>query len=313
MAAMRVGMEIGNGRISMGVMDEHGSILSRRIFSGTGANSAERFADTLCDHLEDMLLKRGLMPAEVEHIGIGVAGVVDPRRGVVEYAPAMFGAYETQLAKLVEERVGVLPTIVREGWAAAYAELCFGKAEPEADLLCVTLGRSIGCGVVLGGKLYAGAMGTAGELAHMSVERNGRACPCGGYGCLERYISGTALLEQAKERFPAKLPVEKASWRDVLTLAGAGDAEATALIADGVDRLAFALANAIDLLGVRTVVMGGVLSEYPALIIDPLQTKVPAYGHPFWATRHTIDIRQAALGGDAAMVGAAFLTPESIR
>jgi len=312
MAAVRVGMEIGDGRVSMGVMDEHGSILSRRVFSCSGIQSAERFTDTLCDHLEDMLLKRGLMPMDAEHIGIGVAGVVDSHRGIVEYAPPMFGTQDIKLAKLVEERIGVLPTIVRDSWAAAYAEQYFGKVQEDADFLCVTLGRGIGCGIVLGGRLYTGAMHTAGELGHMSVEWDGRACYCGGHGCLERYLSGAALLKQAKERFPAKLPAEKASWRDVLALAGEGDAEALALVSDGVDKLAFALANVIDLLGVYTVVIGGSLSEYPALVIDPLQTKLPVYGHPSWANCNTINIRQALLGGDAAMVGAAFLTAESI-
>lgn len=313
MATVRVGMEIGDHRVSMGIVDEHGSILSRRVFSGNGVNSPERFTETLCDHLEDMLLKHGLLPGDVEHIGLGVAGVVDISRGVVEYSPAMFGEREVALAKLVEERVGVLPTVARTDWAAASAEMRFGLTRRLDDFLCVTLGKTVGCAVVLGGKIYPGAMRTAGELGHMIVEPEGRACPCGQRGCLDRYIGSGALVELARERFPERLPAERVSVRDVFALAEGGDADALSLIGAGVDRLAFALANAVNLLGMDTIVLAGVLSEQQALVIDPLRQKLPAYGHPSWAKRRAVTVRQAALGGDSAMVGAAFITEAELR
>ena len=88
MAAYRVGVEISGNRVSMAMVDGQGTVLCRRVFSGH-AMGAEQIVETLCDHLEDLLLKRGLQPTDVERIGIGVCGCADETRGVVRSAPAL--------------------------------------------------------------------------------------------------------------------------------------------------------------------------------------------------------------------------------
>ena len=72
-------------------------------------------------------------------------------------------------------------------------------------MMCVTIGTGIGCGVVLGGRVFGGAMHTAGELGHTPIIWQGRPCSCGRRGCLEAYTSGNAIWSQAIERFPEKL------------------------------------------------------------------------------------------------------------
>lgn len=112
MAAYRVGVEISGNRVSMAMVDGQGTVLCRRVFSGH-AMGAEQIVETLCDHLEDLLLKRGLQPTDVERIGIGVCGCADETRGVVRSAPALLHVRDVPLAQLVEGRIGVAPSILR--------------------------------------------------------------------------------------------------------------------------------------------------------------------------------------------------------
>ena len=163
------------------------------------------------------------------------------------------------------------------------------------------------------GWVFSGAMHTAGEIGHTPIVWQGRPCACGQHGCLERYASGTAILEQALERFPEKLENLPRKAESVFQLAYAGDGDALALIAACADWLAYGLSLAIDLLAVDTVVLSGGVSAHRALLIDPLEARKRAYAYPPWAKNKRLSVLQAVLGAEAPMVGAAFLTPEMIR
>ena len=81
----------------------------------------------------------------------------------------------------------------------AMGEMHAGVARSVGDFLCVKIGTGIGCGIVVGGEVYRGATGSAGDIGHIQVEPDGRACACGNGGCLEAHFSGAALARDAEE------------------------------------------------------------------------------------------------------------------
>ena len=300
MAAYRVGVEIGVNRAGMCVVDGQGSILCRRVFGATSVDNAERFTDTLCDHLEDLLLKRGLQPGDVKHIGIAVAGGALLAHGERICAPEVFGGQAVALRSLVEGRVGVNPTVLGDARAAALAELWAGH--DAVDFLCLTLSRKVGVALVRGGQPAAiepaaacGATGDAGEDA-LPVEMA---------DALTRALGSHVVAELAHKRFPHKLPVEKVAARDVIALAQDGDAEAAALLAERVAAFADAVMPLCARYGVQTVVLAGSLCTHQQALIDPLNVQLAALAQAGSMGGAPV-ARQATYGGDAVMVGAAL-------
>jgi len=314
MTGYRVGVDVGGTKVALGLLDSDGNILRRDVIATPPvAEGGGAFVDSVCKAIRNMLQLGGVEISQVDGFGVGIPGTADWKNGAALYCPNLFGAVIIPLADLFERRLGIRPSVVQDSWAAAYAEYRFGGGQTTPDMLCVTVGTGVGCGVILEGKVFGGALGTAGELGHVPVVYKGRPCACGRLGCLERYVSGTAIFTQAMERFPDKLRGMPEKAETVFALAYAGDGDALALITECADMLAYGLSLAIDLLAVDTVVVSGGVSAHKALLIDPLEAKIRAYAYPPWAQNKRLKVLPAVLGSEAPMVGAAFLTAESIR
>ena len=311
-AQYRIGIDIGGTKVNAGIVAQDGSVLRKCTFPSGGAQQPRAFVRQIAASVEAMLAEEGIDLTQVEHIGVGIPGTADYRRGMVEYSCNLFGENPVPLAEYFRELWNRDVTVVQDSWAAAYAEYRFGHQQQHADMLCVTVGTGIGCNVISGGKVFSGAMHTAGEIGHTPIVWQGRPCACGKRGCLERYASGTAILEQAMERFPDKLRDLPAKAESVFQLAYAGDGEALQLIAECVDKLAYGLAIMIDILSTDMVVISGGISAHEELLIAPLQEKILDYGYAPWARKRLVRVSRARLGSDAPMIGAAFLTQEEI-
>jgi predicted NBD/HSP70 family sugar kinase len=282
----------------MGVVDGQGAILCRRVFGATSVNNAERFTDTLCDHLEDLLLKRGLMPTDVRRIGIAVAGGSLMARDGDICAPEVFGGQAVPLRALVEGRVGVNPSVLGDARAAAIAELWHTRAQ--GDFLCVTLGRSVGVALVRGGTLQAAEL-----AATCGAQAEGDLLPQAMTDALTKAIGSHAIAHRARLRFPHKLPAERLSARDVFTLAEQRDADALALLAESVEAFAAALLPVCAHMGVPAVVLAGALCAYQPSLVEPLNLQLAALARAGGQAEAPV-ARQAVCGGDAVMVGAAL-------
>ena len=309
---LRIGIDIGGTKVNAGLVGENGEILRKESFPSAGARQPAAFVDEVVQRVVAMLAAQGATLKDVTHIGVGIPGTADYTRGVVEYSCNLFGEAEVPLSDLFATRWGRSVTVVQDSWAAAYAEYRFGSQRAHENMLCLTVGTGIGCGVISGGKVFSGAMHTAGEIGHTPIVWQGRPCACGKRGCLERYASGTAIWEQAMERFPDKLHDLPPKAESVFVLAYAGDGEALRLIAECVDKLAYGIALMIDILSTDTVLISGGICAHKGLFIDPLQEKILGYGYPPWARKRQVRVYQASLGSDAPMVGAAFLTAADI-
>ncbi|MCE5343602.1 MAG: ROK family protein [Eubacteriales bacterium] len=313
MTRYRVGIDIGGTKVELGLLTGDGRILQSNVIPTPSlTEGTDAFVKSICGAFHTLLTQSGVVPSQIEGFGVGVPGTADWKKGIVRYCPNLFGAVQLPMADMFERQLGIRPFIMQDSWAAAYAEYEFGRKKQTPNMLCVTVGTGIGCGVILNGQVFGGALGTAGELGHVPIVFEGRPCSCGRRGCLERYVSGTAIFTQAMERFPEKLRGLPPKTESVFTLAYAGERDALALIAECVDKLAYGLSLAIDLLAVDTVVISGGVSAHKALLIDPLEEKIRTYAYPPWAKSDRLQVLQAALGSEAPMVGAAFLTEDQI-
>ncbi|MEV6626074.1 ROK family protein, partial [Amycolatopsis sp. NPDC051114] len=184
-------MDVGGTSIRAGVVDERGSLLdTARVATPSEEGALE---DAIAGVVEDLRNRH-----EVAGVGLAVAGFVARDRRSVMFAPhlAWRGA---PVADRIEKRVGLPVLLEHDVNSAIVGEHRFGAARGAQVAALVALGTGIGAGLLLDGKLFRGAYGVAPELGHLTVVRGGRPCPCGKYGCWERYCSGTALASTAVE------------------------------------------------------------------------------------------------------------------
>src|SRR5579859_666385 len=130
-------------------------------------------------------------------IGIGIPGIFDYRRQTVVLAEHLEWA-NVELVKLIRERTGLSAYVVNRANAAALGEKWYGAGRGRDDLVFITIGAGIKAGIVIGGELYWGSNGSAGEIGHMTVTPDGPPCLCGKRGCLEALASVNAILERVR-------------------------------------------------------------------------------------------------------------------
>lgn len=308
---MRISVDIGGTKTMIGLIDEAGVILDRRRIASKDYSSPKALVSAVSAEATELLGAHGLRPCDICHFGVGVPGTADWENGIVLYSPNLMGE-NVPLADYLEEALGMRPTIVQDSWAGAYAEYLFGQKKAYQDMMCITLGTGIGCGIIRSGRVFSGAMRTAGEIGHVSIDPHGRLCSCGRRGCLETYASGTGIYMLAAERFGEDMAGLPQNAETVFAMARQGHPKARELLGESSDRLAFGIAALIDIFSCADIFISGGLAGYEEYFVTPLSEKIRAYGYPGWSRRFAPFVRRAALGYDAPFIGAAFLSAGQI-
>ncbi|RKN18089.1 ROK family protein [Micromonospora musae] len=237
---------------------------------------------------------------------LGVPGLVDDA-GTVRLAPNLGWRdvpVPTLLAGLppLTERVDGVPLIVVDNEAnlSALGEL-HADTDGPSSFLHISGEVGIGAGIVLDGDLFRGARGWSGEIGHIPVHSQGRSCRCGGRGCLEQYAGQEAILAAAGlDR--ADLPADTAPLR-LAELATAGSADALGALHEAGTALGIAVASVVNLLDLDTVVLGGGYAPLTPWLRPPVLDEISR--RVLTAAWSPVTVRPAALGADAAAVGAA--------
>src|ERR671932_922618 len=200
---------------------------------------------------------------EVHGVGVGVPGPVSQREGAPVMPPIMPGWNRFPVRDTLAAALGAPVMVDNDVNIMALGELHAGTARSVDDFLFVKLGTGIGCGIILGGQVYRGADGAAGDIGHIRIEDSGPTCTCGNQGCLEAYFGGAALPRDAEAAAPSgrsSILAERLAVggmlaaEDVGAAAAAGDPVAVALVHDGGQRLGLALASLVNFLNPGLVV-----------------------------------------------------------
>lgn len=309
-----IGVDVGGTKIAAGVVDGAGRITDRvRVPTPDGV--PELTAGIA--HCVETLIARLDAPRADIAVGVAAAGFIDRDRAVVRFAPNIDWR-EYPLAAELHHRLGIPATIDNDANAAAWAEFRFGAGQDVDDMVMFTIGTGVGGGVVHAGQLIRGGFGMAGELGHVRMVRDGRACGCGLHGCLEMYASGRALFRAGLDLVKndpqrgAGLLERAGGTADgfrgemIMEAALDGDQAAVALFHEIGSWLGEGIADICSVLDPSTVVVGGGVAEAGELLLAPARESYRNHlsgGH----NRRQLTIRGARLGNDAGIIGAADL------
>lgn len=228
-------------------------------------------------------------------IGVGVPGMVD-ENGVVLFAPNL-GWEMVDLRSILESSFSVPVTIDNEANAGAQGELNFGAARNVRHLLYISAGSGIGSGIIIGGELYKGARGYAGETGHMTIEAEGKPCSCGSRGCWELYAS-----EKTYDNPGLSLPAR--TTPELVRHAASGQADTLHHFSVMGDYLGIGVTNLINSFNPELIVIGGALSEAEPWLGEPLRRVVAERTLPYH--KQQLEITFSTLGSRGTMIGAGF-------
>jgi len=314
--AKRGGIDLGGTKIEAIVVDADNQVLgqSRRPTPTEGgpADVAEQMAEAMHEAATEAKLET----ASLKGVGVGSPGSVDEQAGTVSQArnlPGWDGTFE--LAKTLSDTLGSPVRVGNDVQVAIRAEHQLGAGRPYDSLLGVWWGTGVGGGVIIDGKLWLGR-GSAGEIGHMVVRRDGAPCPCGRRGCMEAYAGRAAMEAKARKEHQdgaktdlfkimkqrGRVRLTSAVWAQALE---ANDPLATELIERAVEALGAGVASAVNLLDVEAVVIGGGLG---VRFGQPMTDRIFEAMKPhLFRDDRPPDIHVAGLGDLGGAIGAALL------
>ncbi|MFL6144609.1 MAG: ROK family protein [Labedaea sp.] len=252
-------------------------------------------------------------PGRLMGAGVGLPGPVSFRDGMPVAPPIMPGWDRYPVREELAGTWGRPVTVDNDVNVMALGERHAGVARSLDDLIFVKIGTGIGCGIVVGGRVYRGVAGTAGDIGHIKLDDYGPACACGEVGCLEAYFGGAALAREAltlarsgRSNMLAAALEERGrlTAADVGTAAVAGDFAAANLVREGGRRLGQVIASLVSFLNPGMVVIGGGVSRLGHPLLAEVRSSV--YRRSLPLATGNLPIVLSELGELAGVTGAAW-------
>lgn len=252
-------------------------------------------------------------------IGVGVPGLVDVSSGLLRIAPNLRWA-NVPIRDVLASHFHCPIYVENEANAAALGEYYFGVTRNVKDFIYLSTGIGLGSGIVLGGKLFRGRFGYAGEAGHMTMDVNGEVCGCGRRGCWETLVSPRAVEQSVQRSIEAgahsilqemvKGNIQNISIDDVLEAAQQGDPIAIGALSKAAFYLGIGIANLANLLNIEVVVLGGALNKASSFLLEEVERVV--FENILAPDQEKIRIIPSAHGADACVMGAIAVVLDDI-
>ncbi len=308
-----IGVDIGGMSIKVGLVDEQGKIITQN--REKTVKTAEGCIQNLFNQIEKILDEQNLTLNDIKGIGIGCPGAVTPETGVVEFLPNL-GWYSVPIADILKQKFNTTVKISNDANVACLGEVIYGAAKGCNSAVMFTLGTGVGGGIIIDKKLFEGEKGRGAELGHATLMLNGAPCTCGRNGCIEAYVSATALIGQTKaamnaDRFSKMWEyvsddINKVDGRTAFECEKLGDKSAKKVVDNYVMYLSESIMNMLNIFRPETFILGGGVSAQGKNLTDRVTRYLERFEYGYKYAPKT-QVVTAELGNDAGIIGAAAL------
>ncbi len=315
-----LGIDLGGTKTLAAVVDiTTGEVIASER-KRTHAEKGQEYIAQHITHLSTAALESAKLPndAKIVAVGIGAAGQIDRKHGIVVDAPNL-GVKDMPMADILGKQFGKPVAVGNDVEVAALGEYIYGAGRGYSTFVVMFVGTGIGGGIVQNGRVYAGLTGTAGEVGHMTLQAGGRICPCGSRGCLEAYASRTAittaimaeihhgrtsvLTEEAKLQLAEGETIIRSGL--LAHALNQGDDLVTEIVTEAADYLGYGLASVMNFYNPECIIVGGGVIEAIDLLFERAvhRARITALADPGGKTK----IKRAKLGDFSGVVSAACL------
>ncbi|TSA86399.1 ROK family protein [Deinococcus detaillensis] len=292
-----IGVDVGGTKIAVGVLrGEH--LLDRHV-----QPTPETGWPAVLDAVAAQIRLLQVAHPDALHIGVGVPGPLTPDRMGVKFAPNIYGFSDVPMVAGLSERLGMTVVLENDAKAAALAEATLGAARGSSSSVYITVSTGIGSGIVIGGRIWRGFHGVAGEFGHVTVLPGGPVSGAGLDGALEAVASGTAIARDASYALNREV-----STAEAFALAQTGNPQAKRVVEQAMKHIGVAIADIQKLLDPEVFVIGGGVAAVGDYFFEGVDRAAQEYGAAF----APVTIRRAQLASDAGVIGAALSAFEGI-
>jgi predicted NBD/HSP70 family sugar kinase len=290
------GIDFGHKHISVALADGSGAEIASAMTLLSVDTNAQEAMNAACE-----LLDRLCKTYEVDDlvtIVAGIPGPVDAQRGVVRSPTILSGWVGLDPAKELERRLGHSVLVENDAVLGAIGEHRRGVAAGHDDVLYVKISDGIGAALILGGRIYKGSAGLAGEIGHNRLENNAELCRCGSRGCLEAVVSVDSVVAQLAHSHEGVTidRIDSLPFADEIT---------DRIFSDAGRTVGQALSSLCNLLNPSLLVVGGTLGTANPALLTGIRLGIDQYAQP--AAAQGMIIAAAQHGSRAELVGALSL------
>ncbi|MGH3646160.1 MAG: ROK family protein [Micromonosporaceae bacterium] len=303
-AGVAVGIDLGRRHLRVAVSDLAHTLLAERNLTVTRDRGAREDIDSAVTLVNELLTEAGVDRDQVVGVGMGLPGPVHRATGELGDSTILPGWVGVAAAPAMTEALGLPVVVDNDANLGALSEWMWGAGRDATELAYLKIGTGIGAGLIVAGRPYSGAGGTAGEIGHTVIDPAGPICRCGNRGCLEMSAGTGAVLDALRPTHGDGRTIQQ-----VVKLARDGDAGCRRAIADAGHAVGTALATLCNLVNPQRIIVGGELAAAGEILLAPIRGAL---------TRGTIrsaaadvSVLESALGDRAEVLGAVALALRS--
>ena len=302
------GIDVGGTTVKCGLFQTDGTLVDKWEIPTRTENKGENILPDVANAINLKLEEKKIDKADVEGVGIGIPGPINSK-GEAACAVNLYWGF-TPVAQILHDLTGLKAKAGNDANVAALGETWKGAAAGAQNVILVTLGTGVGGGIIIDGKIVAGAHGAGGEIGHVTVVQDEKeACNCGNKGCLEQYASATGItrlanIRLAKDDKASVLRGQEVSAKTVFDAVKADDEVAKEIAEEFGKYLGHAMANLAAVADPSAIVIGGGVSKAGEVLLQYVEKNFKEKA--FFANKDT-EFVLATLGNDAGICGAAKL------
>lgn len=306
MANWALGIDLGGTKVGIGLVDASGKVGPKEKIKTSHAGPDAVVADIVS------AAKRLIGDEKILAAGVGMAGQIADRSGLVHFAPNL-GWKDFPLGAALGKGLGVPVSVVNDVRAAAWGEWLHGAGIGCPDLLCLFFGTGIGAGVVSGGRMLTGSNNAAGEVGHMTIDLHGALCGCGNRGCFETLAGGWGIARRARE----VIAYDAVRGQRLVELAGGNSEAVTArevfiayrekvpvavkVIEEFKEALVAGISSLVNIFNPSKVILGGGIIQGNLELVEVVRQGVPKQALKVSVAQ--LEIVPALLEGEAGIIG----------
>jgi len=305
-------IDLGGTKINTAIISRKGQIRAKEYRLTLASEGPDAVINRIFSAIDHLLSLENINASQLDSISIAAAGAIDFDKGLVTASPNLPDWRDIALRDIVREKYRINTFLLNDASAAAVGEHHFGVGKGVNNLILLTVGTGIGGGIIINGRLYSGASGSAGEIGHMTIDVNGSRDTCGNIGCLETLASGTAIAKEAIRRIQqgeksslteiVEDKVENITAEKVEIAARDGDSLALEVISQAGTYLGVGLVNLVNIFNPEMIIIGGGVAKMGGLLLNPARQVVRE--RAFQLSAEAVRIVPAKLGNDAGVLGA---------
>ena len=314
------GVDIGGTKCSIALTDYDGNILDKIYTCAHVSVDEDGLVGMVAGHVKELLQRNGIRESDLPALGVGCAGHIRFRDGVIITTSNLEGFKNYPLRDRLQANFEIPVILDNDANAQAVGEYKFGAGKGKNDMIFITISTGIGAGLIINGKPYRGMTGTAGEFGHSIVEPDSElVCTCGNRGCLMACACGMALPylfeKKLKEgmssriEMPPNFKISKINGQTLKKGLDIDDPVSKAVISDSARYVGIGLYNLFQILNPPLIVLGGGLTNWGEFYLNRIkETFYKLAGDMIF---DPIEISLSRIIGDAGVIGAAALSLES--